>query len=196
VEPDFDSKFKAVRAFATIANVFGFFAWFTFAMASCCPLSQERLKGMSIYFFLASFFQGMTLLLFKSDVCKMYVINTMLYLKRSSNIYAYCEVCTQHISRCIDFFFYPRGFFQDYFIGTDVDENIDEVVADVECSLDRGARLAIVACVFYFLSMNQIPTVIAPMPIGYRRAAMDADAEEAQAEGSNNVEEGGTGTQQ
>ena len=74
VEPDFDSKFNAVRTFSVIANVFGFMAWLTIAMASCCPLAQQRLNGMSIYFLIASLFQGLTLLLFRSDVCEVYVM--------------------------------------------------------------------------------------------------------------------------
>lgn len=61
-------------------------------------------------------------------------------------------------------------------MGTDLDdETMDKVIADVECSLDRGARLAIVATVFYFLSMNQIPTAVVPPPLGYRRAATTDD---------------------
>ena len=71
-------------------------------------------------------------------------------------------------------------------MGTDVGDRIDDVIADVECSLDRGGKNAIVACVFYFLSMNQIPTAIVPPPLGYRRAAQEA-AETPEAPG---VEEG------
>ena len=64
-----------------------------------------------------------------------------------------------------------RGFFQDYFIGTSVGAHVDEVIADVECSRDRGSRLTITATVFYFLCMNQIPTPLVPAPLGYQRAA-------------------------
>lgn len=73
VTPDFDSKFNAARAFSIIANVFGGFAFFTLTLASCCPLSQQRLKGLSCYFFIATLFQGLTLIIFRSNVCKMYV---------------------------------------------------------------------------------------------------------------------------
>lgn len=65
-----------------------------------------------------------------------------------------------------------RGFFEAYFQGSsNVTDKLYTVIADVECSLDRGGRLAIVATVFYFLSMNQIPTATVPAPVGYRRAA-------------------------
>ena len=74
VTPEFDSKFNAVKAFSIIANVFGAFAFFTLSLASCCPLSQERLKGLSCYFFIATLFQGLTLLIFKSDICSKYVL--------------------------------------------------------------------------------------------------------------------------
>ena len=139
VEPDFDSKFRAVQVFALIANFFGLFAWFTLALSSCCPLRQDRIKGLSVYFFFATFFQGMTLLILKSDVCK-------------------------------------AGFFRDYLLGSDqAMENLDKVIGDVSCSLDRGSKLAISATVFYFLAMGQTPTAVAPMPIGYTSAAAAMD---------------------
>ena len=74
VTPDFDSKFHAVQAFSVIANVFGGFAFFTLALASCCPLSQQRLNGLSCFFSIATLFQGLTLLVFKSDICSKYVL--------------------------------------------------------------------------------------------------------------------------
>jgi hypothetical protein len=69
VTPDFDTKFNSAKAFAMTANVLGAFAWFTLMFAGCCPISQSRLKGMADYFTLATLFQGLTLLIFRSDIC-------------------------------------------------------------------------------------------------------------------------------
>ena len=69
VTPDFDTKFNSVKAFSVVANVVGAFAFFTLTLASCCPVSQARLKGLSCHFFIATLFQGLTLLIFKSDIC-------------------------------------------------------------------------------------------------------------------------------
>ena len=71
VEPEFDTKFNSVRAFSIVANVFGGIAFFTLLMAACCPLTQSRLKGLSCHFFIATLFQGLTLLIFKSDICEL-----------------------------------------------------------------------------------------------------------------------------
>jgi hypothetical protein len=69
VTPDFDTKFNSAKAFAMTANVLGAFAWFTLMFAGCCPISQSRLKGMACYFTLATLFQGLTLLIFRSSIC-------------------------------------------------------------------------------------------------------------------------------
>jgi hypothetical protein len=69
ISPDFDTKFNSAAALAITANVLGAFTWFTLMFSSCCPVSQNRLKGMSFYMFLACLFQGLTLLIFRSDVC-------------------------------------------------------------------------------------------------------------------------------
>jgi len=70
VTPEFDTKFNSARAFAVTANVLGAFAWFTIHLASCCKLDQEKLNGVAFYFFTACLFQGLTLLIFKSDICE------------------------------------------------------------------------------------------------------------------------------
>lgn len=69
VTPAFDTKFNSAKALGITANVFGFMAWFTLMLSSCCPLTQQRLKGLSCYFFLATLFQGLTFLLWKSSAC-------------------------------------------------------------------------------------------------------------------------------
>lgn len=69
VEPDFDSAFNAAKVFAVMANIWGAFAWFTILFASCCPLDNERLKGLSCYFVLAYICQAFTFLMFASNVC-------------------------------------------------------------------------------------------------------------------------------
>jgi hypothetical protein len=69
VTPEFDTKFNSAWAFAITANVFGAFAFFTIALSACCQLEQARLNGMTGYFFLACFFQGLSLLMLKSDIC-------------------------------------------------------------------------------------------------------------------------------
>jgi hypothetical protein len=130
VTPEFDTKFNSARAFAITANVLGAFAFFTLMLSSCCPLTQERLKGLSFYFFMACLFQGLSLLIFKSDICK-------------------------------------PAFFEQYFPNQD----LDEIVSSVTCSLGRGSKLAISATVFYFVANNLTPIAIAPSPIGYSRAA-------------------------
>ena len=70
VTPDFDTKFNSAKAFAITADVLGGCAWFTLMFAGCCPISQPRLKCLGFYFTLATLFQGLTLLIFKSSVCK------------------------------------------------------------------------------------------------------------------------------
>lgn len=71
ITPDFDSSFTAAAVFAVMANCFGAVAWFTFMMSSCCLLTQERLYGMSGTFFLACLFQGLSMLVFASNVCEL-----------------------------------------------------------------------------------------------------------------------------
>lgn len=67
--PDLDTKFNSARALSICGIVFGGAAWFTLMLASCCKLDQGKLKGMSCYFFLATLFQGLSLLIFRSNVC-------------------------------------------------------------------------------------------------------------------------------
>jgi hypothetical protein len=69
VTPDFDTKFNSARALSITGIVLGGAAWFTLMLASCCPIDQGRMRGVSCYFFLATLFQGLSLLLFKSNVC-------------------------------------------------------------------------------------------------------------------------------
>jgi hypothetical protein len=70
VTPWFDSNFNMAYTSAFIANVFGGIAFFTLWLAVCCPISQARLKAVSCTFFIACLFQGFTLLIFQSNVCK------------------------------------------------------------------------------------------------------------------------------
>ena len=69
VTPWFDSNFNTAVASAYMANIFGGIAFFTLWLASCCPMSQSRLKGLSCNYFIATLFQGLTLLIFQSNVC-------------------------------------------------------------------------------------------------------------------------------
>lgn len=39
------------------------------AFASCCPLDPGRMACLSIYFFMATLFQGLSLLIFRSSAC-------------------------------------------------------------------------------------------------------------------------------
>jgi len=70
VTPAFDTKFNAARGFVWVASFFGLLCFLTLALSGCCPLSRARLKGMSCYYFFAFFFQGLTFIIFKSDVCQ------------------------------------------------------------------------------------------------------------------------------
>ena len=70
VTPDFDSAFNASRWFSIIGYVFGGGACFTLLCSSCCRMDQKRLKCVAWYFLIACFFQGMSLLVFSSNVCK------------------------------------------------------------------------------------------------------------------------------
>lgn len=69
VTPNFDSAFEAGRVFAVMANFFGLFGFLSVIFASCCPVSQERIKGLSCYFLLATIFQSLTFLLHSSSIC-------------------------------------------------------------------------------------------------------------------------------
>jgi hypothetical protein len=136
ITPEFDTKFNAARAFAVTANVLGAFAWFTIAMSSCCKLDQSRLNGMTCYFLLACLFQGLSLLIFKSDICE-------------------------------------PGFYAAYFPNQDM----GDIIAEVDCSLGRGAKLAICATVFYFVCNTITPLCIVPDPVrysGYSQAPAEA----------------------
>ena len=70
VTPSFDTKFNSARACGITGTFFGAMAWFSLMFSSCCPMSQQRLKGLSIYFFIATLFQGLSLLMFKSSACE------------------------------------------------------------------------------------------------------------------------------
>lgn len=118
-------------------------------LSSCCPLTQQRLKGLSCYFFIACLFQGLTLIMLKSNVCS-------------------------------------KGFFEAYFVGV---PDINAVVQDVSCGIDRGAKLAISATVLYFMCMCQVPAAVAPTPVGYERGGGGDD--DVEAEGGAAEAEGG-----
>eukprot|EP00579_Thalassiosira_antarctica_P026870 CAMPEP_0202012202 /NCGR_PEP_ID=MMETSP0905-20130828/22599_1 /ASSEMBLY_ACC=CAM_ASM_000554 /TAXON_ID=420261 /ORGANISM="Thalassiosira antarctica, Strain CCMP982" /LENGTH=277 /DNA_ID=CAMNT_0048571345 /DNA_START=18 /DNA_END=851 /DNA_ORIENTATION=- len=67
--PDMDTKFNSARALSITGIVLGGAAWFTLMLASCCKLDQSKLNGLACYFFLATLFQGLSLLIFRSNVC-------------------------------------------------------------------------------------------------------------------------------
>lgn len=69
VTPTTDLNFNSARAFTYVANIFGGIAFFTIWLASCCPMDNQRLKGLSCNFFIATLSQGLTLLIFQSSVC-------------------------------------------------------------------------------------------------------------------------------
>lgn len=69
VTPDFDARFNTSRAFSIMGYIFGGAAWFTLTCSSCFKMDQQRLKGLTCYFLFASFCQGLSLLMFASDVC-------------------------------------------------------------------------------------------------------------------------------
>jgi Trk-type K+ transport system membrane component len=58
------------KASTFIANIFGGIGFFVVFIAICCPMEQSRLKMLACCFFLATLFQGLTLLIFASNVCK------------------------------------------------------------------------------------------------------------------------------
>jgi hypothetical protein len=39
-------------------------------MGSCCPLDAAKMKGLSIYYFLATLFQGLSFLIYPSVACQ------------------------------------------------------------------------------------------------------------------------------
>eukprot|EP00529_Nitzschia_sp_RCC80_P027393 CAMPEP_0113488334 /NCGR_PEP_ID=MMETSP0014_2-20120614/25965_1 /TAXON_ID=2857 /ORGANISM="Nitzschia sp." /LENGTH=255 /DNA_ID=CAMNT_0000382047 /DNA_START=263 /DNA_END=1030 /DNA_ORIENTATION=- /assembly_acc=CAM_ASM_000159 len=69
VEPPLDTMFNSARALAITGLVFGGAAWFTLMMASCCMLDASKMRGVACYFFLACLFQGLSLLMFRSNIC-------------------------------------------------------------------------------------------------------------------------------
>jgi hypothetical protein len=70
VTPWFDTNFNMAKASTFIANIFGGIGFFVVYIAICCPIEQGRLKLLAFCFFLATLFQGLTLLIFASNVCK------------------------------------------------------------------------------------------------------------------------------
>lgn len=69
VTPEFDSAFNAAKAFAVMAVIFGGFGWLSVILASCCPFTQERVKGLTCYFSFACICQSFTFLLHGSSIC-------------------------------------------------------------------------------------------------------------------------------
>ena len=65
-----DTTFNAARGFSITASFFGLLSFFTLGFASCCPIPQSRMKCISIYFLIAFFFQAMTFIFKRSNVCK------------------------------------------------------------------------------------------------------------------------------
>jgi hypothetical protein len=45
-------------------------AFFTLIMASCCPLDAKKMAGLSCYYWIATLFQGLSLLIFTSNACQ------------------------------------------------------------------------------------------------------------------------------
>ena len=70
ITPDFDSKFHSAVIFSIMANCFGAIPFITFIMSNCCLLTQDRLYGFHGTFFMACLFQGLSLLIFTSNVCE------------------------------------------------------------------------------------------------------------------------------
>ena len=70
VTPWFDSNFVMAKVSTFLASIFGGIAFFTLWIALCCPMEQGRLKALACSFFMACLFQGLTLLIFASNVCK------------------------------------------------------------------------------------------------------------------------------
>lgn len=64
-----DTKFNSARALSITGIVLGGAAWFTLMLASCCKLDQGKLNGLACYFFLATLFQGLSLLMLRSNIC-------------------------------------------------------------------------------------------------------------------------------
>lgn len=71
---DIDTKWKSVEAFSIVAIVFGFFS----CIALCCSVSSKVPgKCAALLLFMTTLFQGLQLLVFKSNMCdkaKNYVV--------------------------------------------------------------------------------------------------------------------------
>ncbi|CAB9500329.1 Adenylate kinase (Fragment) [Seminavis robusta] len=69
VRPQFDTAFHAAFGFSIVSFCFLFFGWFTIVMATCCPMERHNIKGVSIYFGIATLCQALSFLIFASNVC-------------------------------------------------------------------------------------------------------------------------------
>lgn len=69
ITPTFDAAFNAAKVFAVLANIFGAVGWLSVIFATCCPVSQERIKGLSCYFTFACICQSFTFLIHGSSAC-------------------------------------------------------------------------------------------------------------------------------
>ena len=49
--------------------IFGGMAWFSLTCATCCRMDQTRLKGVACYFWSATLFQGLSLIMLSSNIC-------------------------------------------------------------------------------------------------------------------------------
>ena len=134
VKPDFDAAFNASLWFSIIGYVFGGAAWFTLTCSSCCMMDQARLKGVTCYFWIATFFTGMSLIMFRSVACK-------------KGFFA-------------PYFFPPGQPASNSTVATQ--EQFDGVVQDVGCELSFGSKMAISATVLYFACSLMLPFSIVP----------------------------------
>jgi hypothetical protein len=64
-----DTKFNTARASSYVANIFGLIGFFAVWLGACCPIPQSRLKWLAFCYFIATLFQGLTLIILQSNVC-------------------------------------------------------------------------------------------------------------------------------
>ena len=94
-------------------------------------MDQRRLKGIACYFWIACVFQGLSLIMFHSDIC-------------------------------------TRDFFAPYFIAPAQQTNatllqtFNTAIESVDCGLSVGSKMAISACVLYFVCSLMVPFSIVP----------------------------------
>jgi len=67
--PNFDTKFRSAKAFTTVTDILGGLAFFLLLFQMCNAVEEGILRFCALFFLLSTLFEGLTLLILRSNVC-------------------------------------------------------------------------------------------------------------------------------